>query len=184
MSDFWPDFFSAGWTCWIKWAGKDVCGYKRVGGPVPGILGSATTTSTDPVKCECIATAHCVHPSIPLSPTVAGSLLLLTFLPLNRPHVLCVCRHMILAAYPGCRAAAGDGRGLMMRAPRARLDKMCRALEMIMAVGREGGSLSLSSLGRPLLVNSAIPDSVVREALQKKPIVPALSLELSSRSLK
>lgn len=64
MSDFWPDFFSAGWTCWIKWAGKDVCGYKRVGGPVPGILGSATTTSTDPVKCECVATAHCVHPSI------------------------------------------------------------------------------------------------------------------------
>lgn len=53
-----------------------------------------------------------------------------------------------------------------------------------MAVGPEGGSLSLSSLGRPLLVNSAIPDSVVREALQKKPIVPALLLELSSRSVK
>lgn len=31
---------------------------------MPGILGSATTTSTDPVKCECSATAHCVHPSI------------------------------------------------------------------------------------------------------------------------
>lgn len=83
MSDFWPDFFSAGWTCWIKWAGKDVCGYKRVGGGRAcardfGL--SATTTSTDPVKCECVATAHCVHPSIPLSPTVAGSLmLLLTF---------------------------------------------------------------------------------------------------------
>lgn len=60
------------------------------GGPVPGILGSATTTSsTDPVKCEFVATAHCVHPSIPLSPTVAGSLmLLLTFYPFNRPHVL------------------------------------------------------------------------------------------------
>lgn len=67
-----------------------------------------------------------------------------------------------------------------MSKPRQR----CRAVDMIMAVGREGGSLSLSSLGRPLLVNSAIPDSVVREALQKKPIVPALSLELSSRSLK
>jgi hypothetical protein len=53
-----------------------------------------------------------------------------------------------------------------------------------MAVGRKNGSLSLSSLGRPLLVNSAIPDSVVRDALQKKPIVPALLLKLSSRSLK
>lgn len=88
----------------MKWAGKDACGYKRVGGPVPGILGSATTTSTDPVKCESVATAHCVQPSSPPSilpsPTVAGSLLLLTFLPLNRPHVLCLCRHLRLAAYP------------------------------------------------------------------------------------
>lgn len=88
-----------------------------MGGPVPGILGSATTTSTDPVKCEWVATAHCAQPSIPPSPTVAGSLLLLTFLPSNRPHVLCVCRQMILAAYPGCLAAAGDGEGLMMREP-------------------------------------------------------------------
>lgn len=53
-----------------------------------------------------------------------------------------------------------------------------------MAVGRKNGSLSLSSLGRPLLVNFAIPDSVVRDALQKKPIVPALLLKLSSHSLK
>lgn len=95
---------------------------------------------------------------------------------------------MILAAYPGCRAAAGDERGMMMRESRGHVSikVSCPGDDRNggKAVGPEGGSLSLSSLGRPLLVNSAIPDSVVREALQKKPIVPALSLELSSRSLK
>lgn len=88
------------------------------GGLCPGFWARPQQTSTDPVKCESVATAHCVHPSIPLSPTVAGSLTLLTFLPFNRPHVLCVCRHMILAAYPGCRAAAGDEGSMMMRESR------------------------------------------------------------------
>lgn len=82
MSDFWPDFFllagPAGSSGRARmsvdisvWGGGRACARDF------GL--SATTTSTDPVKCESVATAHCVHPSIPPSPTVAGSLMLLTF---------------------------------------------------------------------------------------------------------
>lgn len=59
----------------------------------------------------------------------------------------------------------------MMRELQSTARERRRAMEVIMAVGRKNGSLSLSSVGRPLLVNSASPDSVVRDALQKKPIV-------------
>lgn len=187
VSDFWPDFFLLAGPAGSSGRARMPVDISVWGGLCPGFWARPQQTSTDPVKCECVATAHCVHPLPPPIPSIAhrcGLAFAADVLTVEAPA--CSLR---LPAYGfgglpwmprscGRRGRLDDERAV--RTPRQR----SRALEMIMAVGRRNGSLSLSSLGRPLLVNSAIPDSVVREALQKKPIVPALSLELSSRSLK